>query len=416
MHIGIYTEVSPRNGGVAQYTSLVIDGIAEWKHRHAGDEITLFAPGQMHRRGLDHLTLAHQAGPQRVVAWARENARLPIVRRALQTAYGWRRNATLTDAPVVDQRASQGIRARGVQLLYFPSVMRLAVETDIPSIVAVHDTQHRRQPHFPEYASPGLWSEIESTLRLAARKSVLMVAESEVGREDLLQAYSSHGLTPDRVMVVPYTTPSYLRTCDLATAPARARAKFDLPDRYLFYPANFLPHKNHVALIEALGIVRRRYGLSPALVLVGDRGPGLRERTHAELMAAARRVGVADQLRYLGFVDDDDVATLYAAADLLVMPSYFGPTNLPVIEAWAARCPVITANIRGIREMCQDAAVLVDPGSVDDIADAIHHLWTDASARAALVARADDRLKAFSPEVFRNALCDVLEEGVRRLC
>jgi glycosyltransferase involved in cell wall biosynthesis len=415
MHIGIYTEVSPKHGGVAQYTGLVIEGIAEWKRRHADDEITLFAPAQMHRPGLDYLTLEHQAPSQRVVAWARENARLPIVRRALQTAYGWRRDATLTEVPVVNQRASQWIRARGAELLYFPSVTRLAVETDIPSIVAVHDTQHRRQPHFPEFASPGLWNEIEYTLRLAAGQSVLMVAESEIGREDLLEAYSSFGLTPDRVMVVPYTAPSYLRNCDLATAPARARAKFDLPERYLFYPANFLPHKNHVALIEALGIVRRRYGLSPALVLVGDRGPGLRERTHAELMAAARRVGVTDQLRYLGFVDDDDLATLYAAADLLVMPSHFGPTNLPLIEAWAARCPVITADIRGIREMCQDAAVLVDPGSVDDIADAIHRLWTDAPARAALVARADERLKAFSPEIFRNALCDVLEEGARRI-
>lgn len=415
MHIGIYTDVSPQNGGVAQYTGLVVEGIAEWKRRHPEDEITLFAPAQMHRPGLDHLTLAHQAPPQRVVAWMRAHTRVPIVRRALQTAYGWRREAMPNDAPVVNQRVSAWIRARGAELLYFPSVTRLAVETDIPSIVAVHDTQHRRQPHIPEFASAGLWNEIENTLRLAARHSVLMVAESPVGRDDLMEAYSGFGLTRDRVMVVPYTAPSYIRNCDLASAPARVRARFNLPERYLFYPANFLPHKNHVALIEALGIVRRRYGISPALVLVGDRGPGLRERTHAELMEAARRVGVTAQLHYLGFVDDDDLAMLYAAAEILVMPSYFGPTNLPLIEAWTARCAVITADIRGIREMCQDAAVLVDPGSVDDIADAIHHLWTDASAREALIARADERSQSFSPEIFRNALCDVLDEAVRRL-
>jgi glycosyltransferase involved in cell wall biosynthesis len=120
-------------------------------------------------------------------------------------------------------------------------------------------------------------------------------------------------------------------------------------------------------------------------------------------------------VNYLGFVEGDDLATLYGAADLLVMPSFFGPTNLPIIEAWTARCPVITADIRGIREMCQDAAVLVDPGSVDDIADAIHRLWTDGAARESLVARADERVKSFSPEIFRNALCDVLDEAVRRI-
>jgi len=263
MHIGIYTDVSPKHGGVAQYTGLVIEGIAEWKRRRPGDEITLFAPSQMHKPGLDHLTLAHQAPQQRVVAWMRANAQVPVVRRALQKAYGWRRASTHDVAPVVNRRVSRWLRARGVELLYFPSVTRLAVETDIPSIVAVHDTQHRLQPHFPEYAPNGLWHEIENTLRVAAKRSVLMVAESEIGREDLLQAYSSFGLTPDRVMVIPYTAPSYIRECDLATAPMRARAKFNLPARYLFYPANFLPHKNHVALIEALGILRRRYGISP---------------------------------------------------------------------------------------------------------------------------------------------------------
>ncbi|MDB4888599.1 MAG: glycosyltransferase family 1 protein [Gemmatimonadetes bacterium] len=415
MNIGIYTDVSPQNGGVAQYTGLVVEAIAEWKRRHPADMITFFAPSQMHRSGLDYLTFAHQAPTQRVMAWMRAHIRVPIVRRALQKAYGLSRDTMRVDSPVIDQRASQWIRAHGTELLYFPSVTRLAVETDIPSIVAVHDTQHRRQPHFPEFASNGLWTEIENTLRLAAKRSVLMVAESETGREDLLQAYSEFGLTPDRVMVIPYTVPSYLRGRDLTTARARAHMKFDLPTRYLFYPSNFIPHKNHVGLIEALGIVRRRYGLSLALVLVGDRGPGLRKRTYVEMMEAARRVGVTDQLHYLGFVDDDDLATLYAAAELLVMPSYFGPTNLPILEAWAARCAVITADIRGIREMCQDAALLVDPGAVDDIADAIHRLWTDEAARARLIVRADERLKSFSPEIFHQALCNVLDEAARRL-
>ncbi|MEO5814961.1 MAG: glycosyltransferase family 1 protein [Gemmatimonadaceae bacterium] len=415
MHIGIYTDVSPQHGGVAQYTQLVVDGFAAWKRRNPTGEITLFAPAQMHRAGLEHLALAHQAPSQRAMAWMRAHARVPILRRALQMAHGLVRGTMPDDAPVVNERASQWIRGHGVDLLYFPSVTRLAVETDIPSIVAVHDTQHRRQPHFPEFASAGLWTEIENTLRLAAKRSVLMVAESETGRQDLLQAYSAFGLTPDRVMVVPYTVPAYVRECDLVTAAARARARFNLPARFLFYPANFLPHKNHVAIIEALGIVRRRYGISPALVLVGDRGPGLRERTYADVMAVARCVDVVDQLHYLGFVDDDDIATLYAAAETLIMPSFFGPTNLPILEAWAARCPVITADIRGIREMCEDAALLVDPGSVDDIADAIHRLWNDAAARESLVLRADERLASFSPEIFRHALCDVLDEAVRRL-
>ncbi|MEP6733225.1 MAG: glycosyltransferase [bacterium] len=336
------------------------------------------------------------------------------IRRALQTAYGVRREARRASGLAIDHHATRSIRAHDVDLLFFPSVSRLAASTPFPSIIAVHDIQHRLQPHLPEYAPPGLWDELENILRRAASGSALLVAESETGREDLLEAYSEHGLTSDRVMVVPYAVPGYLRKRPLEHETARVRETFSLPERFLFYPANFLPHKNHAVLIEAMGVMRMRYQLRPSLVLVGDRGAGLRARTFANVMETARRVGVVDQIRYLGFVDDDDLGGIFSAADVMVMPSSFGPTNLPILEAWEAECPVVTSDLRGIREMCGDAALLVDPGSVDDLCETLRALWTDADARAALVGRANIRLQEFSPSRLRDALFRVFEEGKRR--
>ncbi len=413
MNIGIYSDVGPLHGGVSQYTALVIEALAGWRARHPSDDLTLFAPeaalAAARRQGATYLTLAHQPLPQRAASWLRERTRSPAMRRVLQVANGWRRGTMKPRERSFDRGATRWIRAHGCELLFFPSVTRLAVETDVPSILSVHDIQHRLQPHFPEYSPAGLWEEIEYVLTRAAAGTTLLIAESAVGREDLLDAYSAHGLTPDRVMVVPYTVPRSVRGRDLGEAATRVRARYALPERYLFYPALFLPHKNHIAIIEAMGIMRRRYDERPALVLVGDNGAGLRARTFRDMMDAARRVGVEDQIRYLGFVDDDELGGLFAAADVMVMPSYFGPTNLPILEAWGAGCAVLTSDLRGIREMVGDAARLVDPGAVDDVAEALHELWNDAGARAELVARARVRLEAFSPEAHRDALFRAIE-------
>ena len=418
MHIGIYSDVGPLHGGVAQYTGLVLEALAGWRERHPSDDLTLFAPEAAlqaaRRQGATYLSLAHQPLPQRTASWLREHARVPAVRRTMQVVNGWRRKRTTPREATIDKAAARWIRSHGANLLFFPSVTRLAVETGVPSILAVHDIQHRLQPHFPEYAAPGLWEEIEYTLTRAAHGDGVLVAESETGREDLLDAYSAHGLTPERVMVVPYAVPASVRGRTLGDAAASVRRTHALPDRFLFYPALFLPHKNHVALVEALGIMRRRYGTKPALVLVGDSAVGLRAQTFRTVMDTARRVGVADQVRYLGFVEEAELGGLFAAADIMVMPSYFGPTNLPILEAWGAGCPVLTSNLRGIRQMCGDAARLVDPGAVDDIAEELQALWSDAGARQELVARAKVRVQAFSPAVHREALFRALEEGRRR--
>jgi glycosyltransferase involved in cell wall biosynthesis len=92
------------------------------------------------------------------------------------------------------------------------------------------------------------------------------------------------------------------------------------------------------------------------------------------------------------------------------MPAFF-----PVLEAWAVGCPVLTSDLRGIREPCADAALLVDPRSVESIAEGIRRLWTDASLRATLAERGRKRSAAYTPEDYRRRLLEILEEAKRRV-
>jgi glycosyltransferase involved in cell wall biosynthesis len=128
------------------------------------------------------------------------------------------------------------------------------------------------------------------------------------------------------------------------------------------------------------------------------------------------REQIADQVRILGYVDDVTIATLYAGAWGVILPTFFGPTNIPVIEGWAMGVPVLTSDIRGIREQCDDAAILVDPLSAEAIADGMRRLWMDDALRARLISAGTERMKENDATMFRDRLAGILadvEHGLR---
>src|SRR5262249_32455367 len=195
---------------------------------------------------------------------------------------------------------------------------------------------------------------------------------------DILNFYGPYGVTADRVKVLPYVPASYLAVEVPDDERQRVRAAYQLPERYLFYPAQFWPHKNHLRLIRALGELKQESHLEIPLVLCGSHSGDIREQTFREVMAVADELGVGKNLHYLGYVPDEDISGIYAQATALVKPTFFGPGSIPVLEAWAVGCPALTSDVRGLRDHVGDAGVLVNPRSVEAIADGIRRLWTDA--------------------------------------
>src|SRR5262245_45175572 len=132
-------------------------------------------------------------------------------------------------------------------------------------------------------------------------------------------------------------------------------------------------------------------------------------------MDLAARLGLQDNLQYLGYVADEDMSGLYAEAAALVMPTFFGPTNIPILEAWAFGCPVLTSDTRGIREQVQDAAILVNPRSVEAIADGIYRIWTDENLGRMLEERGRQRLSTYGPNDYGSRLIEILKEAKARV-
>src|SRR5262249_8539375 len=150
--------------------------------------------------------------------------------------------------------------------------------------------------------------------------------------------------------------------------------------------------------------LRETRGLTSPIVFCGSHSGEIRERTFKEVMAFASRAGLEKQIQCLGYVPDRDIAGMYADAAALVMPTFFGTPNMLMLEGWADSCPVLTSDIRGIREQVGKAALLVDPRSVDAIADGVHRLWTDKSLCADLVRLGRQRLDGYTPDDFQQRL------------
>jgi glycosyltransferase involved in cell wall biosynthesis len=335
-----------------------------------------------------------------------------MVRLYLRIRPGHKLPADL-DAPAVREDVHAWLRRCGIDLMIYPSPVALAFEAAIPYVMAVHDLQHRIHPEFPEVSAGVEGARREYLFRHGIGRATLVIADSETGKEDILNFYGDV-IGPDRVFVLPFL-PSTVSLDDVAGGDRqRVRGTYRLPERYLFYPAQFWPHKNHARIVEAIAKLAQA-GLDVPLVLAGSAAGEIRSRTFSSVMAKARSLGVAHLVRHLGFVPADDVAALYVEAVALVMPTFFGPTNIPILEAWSLDCPVLTSDLRGVREQAGNAAVLVDPTSVDAIANGIRALWSDNELRETLIRNGRDRLVTYNRDDYAARLSTILDAARARV-
>ena len=322
---------------------------------------------------------------------------------------------TVPDVDVVEPRPELAawFGRLGVDLMVYSAPSPVPFLAGVPYILAVHDLQHRLQPEFPEVSANGEWEWREHVFRHGIENALLVLADSETSKEDILTFYGDR-IDADRIKILPLEPPPYLSPEVPDEDRRRVRERYGLPERYFFYPAQFWPHKNHINLVEALGVLAGR-GLRPHLAFAGSTTSPIRQRAYQEVVARAHELGLEGNVHLLGYVAQEDMPALYAEAVALAMPTFFGPSNIPPTEAWTVGCPVLTSDIRGIREQSGNAAVLVDPRSPDAIADGLERLWEDKSLRSALVEHGRERLAAFTHEDYVRRVTEIMDEAAKRL-
>jgi glycosyltransferase involved in cell wall biosynthesis len=328
----------------------------------------------------------------------------------LQYAIGFFFNKFFNYIPQIDKyrhvnRFEKLVRLYDIDFVWFPTPSFIPV--NIPYLATLWDLQHKVQPYFPEVAEKGIWESREAFNSRYLQRASIVVVGTETGRKEVERFYQ---VPYERIKVLPLPTPRF----SLAQSSKKGQdilKKYTIPPNYLFYPAQFWSHKNHANLLIALQILKEQHNLSIPLVLVGsDKG---NEKYIRKLIS---KWELSSQVHILGFVPQDDMTALYQNALALTFMTFFGPDNLPPLEAFALGCPVIASNVSGAEEQLGDAALLVDPKSPEQIADAIFNVYNSPDLRNTLIERGSKRAQQWTGQDFVRHIFSILDEfeAIRR--
>lgn len=387
MRIGVYPgPAKPPDGGSFTIVSEMCRALAS-RVGHDRHEFVLLAPPgdfalQSACRGMSVLTL--------------EEGVLPVspLRRLRRKAVSLAHRASGFDY-CPNFAADRFLGTNKIDVVWYPSVWS-CLTLDVPYVTTVWDIQHRLQPFFPEVSAGRDWDVRERQFSSVLRRAGLVVAGTEAGRDEIERFYD---VPRERILILPHPTPQFLTHSEEDTPDLQG-----LTGEFLFYPAQFWPHKNHFGLIEALQLLRRD-GVDISLVLTGSDKGNL-----AYVRDLITQRNLTDAVRILGFVSEGQLAWLYRHALALTFVTYFGPENLPPLEAFSVGCPVIASNVPGAREQLGDAALLVDPRKPAQIADAVRTLRSDSPLRNSLVERGAARATRFTPNDFVSGIMNALDD------
>ena len=264
----------------------------------------------------------------------------------------------------------------------------------VKMIVPVHDLMHRYEGRFPEVKSE--YNKRELIFSSKAKYAWCVLTDSMVGRQQFIESYSSYirkGMP--YVTSLPFVVPPHIAMLQ--------EEPIEVPDKYIFYPAQFWKHKNHLHLIQAIKLLQTEIA-DIHLVLVGSEKNALRE-----VKKYISDNGLENNITMKGFVNDGNITYLYRHAVGMIMPSYFGPTNIPPLEAMALGCPAAVSNKYAMPEQVGDAGLLFDPDDPKEMAACIKAMWLDDTLRQDMIKKGYDRIARWTKREYKNKLQTILK-------
>ena len=291
----------------------------------------------------------------------------------------------------------------GVDLVYFLSPTSWALDLNrLNYVTTIWDSCHRDHPEFPEVRVNREFEHRERIFHVLTRKAVAVISDSELGKANLVRRY---GIDADRVGVIPFRPSlNLIGSGDVSTQKSVEDIfeGFNIKVPYVFYPAQFWPHKNHAYILYAIAQLAKSRDPVAAVFCGSDKG------CLEQVVSLAEHLGISHLVHYLGFVDSVTLRSLYLHSIALVMPSYFGPTNLPPLEAFSLGVPVMYSNLPGMREQVGDAAFLIDLSNPKSLASGIVSLRNDPELRRLLIERGFAKIKSINDQSDLEIMNDIL--------
>lgn len=288
-------------------------------------------------------------------------------------------------------------RKHDLDVLFHPK-LTVPLVTSCETVLVMHGAEQFVVPEVFKWYDR-LYFSLANPLYCRAASAVVVMTEIGAGH-----VVDHMGADPARVHAI---HESYNEDCELMPeAEARRRmADYDLPERFILFVGGITPLKNFGNLLRAF---RELAGEVPHQLVAA----GFKRWKYSEDMALIEEFGLEDRVRFLGFVPDADLAAIYNRAEVFAMPSLYEGFGMPVLEAMACGCPVVTTNTGCSPEVAGDAAILVDPYDPGDIAEGIRRVLGDEEIRNRLVEKGLQRAKEFSWEKCARETLRLLESLV----
>ncbi|MGA0334478.1 MAG: glycosyltransferase family 4 protein [Kiritimatiellia bacterium] len=280
--------------------------------------------------------------------------------------------------------------------LLFHTKFTVPFLTRIPCVMSIHGASWFVHPEL--YAKADVVY-IKTVMPLYCRKAAYIVSNSDLTTND----YKRILKVPDnKIRTIrlgrnerfkPVTDPDQL---------AQARITYRLPEKFIFSVVKYDPRKNFENLIKGFQLLRQKTDCK--LVVAGIGCEKYREEYQLD------KDGTADDVTFLGWVEQEDLPAIYSLAHCMLFPSVYEEFGIPTCEAMACGCPPVVSRTGALPEISGEAGTLVDPFDPEDIADKLYQIWTDEPFRKAKIEKSLQQAEHFTWKRCAGETLEVLRQ------
>lgn len=262
-------------------------------------------------------------------------------------------------------------------------------KTGIPSVVTIHDLIFLR---FPEYYQKIDLIMYQSVYRSSCNRATKIIAISKQTKSDLINYFD---IEPSKIEVIYQSCDN--RFYDRVTEAQKftVQLKFSLPDKFILCVGTIENRKNQLAILQA--VTEKK--IAATIVILGKPTAYIHQ-----LNQFISENGIQKQVMFLHNTNFAELQTIYQMAELLIYPSFFEGFGLPVIEAQASGCPVITSNISSLPEAGGDGALYINPADISEIGHSIYNILSDKQLKTNLIQDGTANAELFSEKYVAKSL------------
>ncbi|MEZ5043104.1 MAG: glycosyltransferase family 1 protein [Saprospiraceae bacterium] len=273
-------------------------------------------------------------------------------------------------------------------------------KANIPSVVTIHDLLYK---HFPDQYA---WADrqiYDFKFRYACQHANKIVAISEATKKDIIHFFD---VPAEKIEVIYQTCHDRFMQERSKKTLAEVKAKYHLPDAFLFYVGSVIERKNLLGLVKALDLLPK--DLQLPLVVVGSRS-----EYQIQVSEYAKKANLEDKIIYIE-PTFHDLSALYQQAKVFIYPSFAEGFGIPVLEALFSKTPVVTSNCSSLPEAAGPGAYLADPHAPEDIAAGIEKILTDDDYRETLIKEGFEYAQQFQGEPLVYQMMELYEKVLKR--